>query len=136
MILTPRLRRARELMWKCGPSRAHPQMVGPKGPSRCRLRDGLPHGGAYSYVIARADGQDNPFHGVLPRDRPERAPRLHCDPDDLPPRLVTTVTFADEGGKTKLTVAADHAAGRARPRPEPGLERNPRAPRRPADPRR
>jgi len=33
------------------------------------------------------------------------------------------VTFADEGGKTKLTLEQTHAAGRAR-LAQPGLERN------------
>jgi len=65
------------------------------------------------------DGQDNPFHGVYREVVRNERIVFTAILDNLPGHeLVTTVTFADEGGKTKLTVRQTTPPG------VPGLGQN------------
>jgi uncharacterized protein YndB with AHSA1/START domain len=106
MILTRVFDAPRELMWKLWTEPEHiRKWWGPKGFTLPGLEMDFRPGGTYRFVMRGPDGQDNPFHGVY-RDivRNERIV-FTAILDNLPGHeLVTTVTFADEGGKTKLTV--------------------------------
>jgi uncharacterized protein YndB with AHSA1/START domain len=63
-------------------------------------------GGAYRFVMRGPDGLDYPFHGVY-REIVEQERIVFTAIIDNAPgnELVTTVTFAEHGGKTRLTVA-------------------------------
>src|SRR5258706_16332147 len=64
-------------------------------------------------------GQDDPFHGVYREIVRNERIVFTAILDNLPGHeLVTTVTFADEGGKTKLTVRQTTPPG------VPGLGQN------------
>jgi len=68
-------------------------------------------GGAFRFCMRSPDGQDHWARGVYREiDPPERIvfTAAALEHKDGPPRLegVTTVTFADEGGKTKITLRA------------------------------
>jgi uncharacterized protein YndB with AHSA1/START domain len=106
MILTRVFDAPRELMWKLWTEREHIlKWWGPKGFTLPACEMDFRPGGAYRFVMRGPDGQDNPFHGVYREIvRPERIV-FTAILDNLPGHeLLTTVTFADEGGKTKLTV--------------------------------
>lgn len=62
-------------------------------------------GGAYRFVMRGPDGLDYPFHGVYREIvEPERIIFTAIIDNAPGNELVTTVTFAEEGGGTKLTV--------------------------------
>jgi uncharacterized protein YndB with AHSA1/START domain len=62
-------------------------------------------GGAYRFVMRGPDGADYPFHGVYREIvAPERIVFTAIIDNAPGNELVTTVTFAEEGGKTRLTV--------------------------------
>jgi len=62
-------------------------------------------GGAYSFVMRGPDGQDYPFHGVYREIvEPERIVFTAIIDNAPGNELLTTVTFAEHGGKTRLTV--------------------------------
>ncbi len=106
MILTRVFDAPRELMWKLWTEREHiGKWWGPKGFTLPGCEMDFRPGGAYRFVMRGPDGQDNPFHGVYREIvRPERIV-FTAILDNLPGHeLVTTVTFAEDGGKTKLTV--------------------------------
>jgi len=115
MILTRVFDAPRELMWKLWTEPEHiGKWWGPKGFTLPGCEMDFRTGGAYRFVMRGPDGQDNPFHGVY-RDilRNERIV-FTAILDNLPGHeLVTTVTFADEGGKTKLTVRQTTPPGEA-----------------------
>jgi uncharacterized protein YndB with AHSA1/START domain len=62
-------------------------------------------GGAYRFVMRGPDGLDYPFHGVYVEIVPPARIVFTAIIDNAPGNeLVTTVTFAEEGGGTRLTV--------------------------------
>ena len=115
MILTRVFDAPRELVWKLWTEPEHIcKWWGPKGFTLPGCEMDFRTGGAYRFVMRAPDGRDNPFHGVY-RDivRNERIV-FTAILDNLPgPELLTTVTFVDEGGKTKLTVRQTTPPGEA-----------------------
>ena len=120
MILTRVVDAPRELMWKLWTEPEHiRKWWGPKGFTLPGCEMDFRTGGAYRYVMRGPDGQDNPFHGVYREIVRNERIVFTAILDNLPGHeLVTTVTFADEGGKTKLTVRQTTPPG------VPGLGQN------------
>ena len=115
MILTRVFDAPRELMWKLWTEREHiGKWWGPKGFTLPGCQMDFRTGGAYRFVMRGPDGKDNPFHGVYREIVRNERIVFTAILDNLPGHeLVTTVTFADEGGKTKLTVRQTTPAGEA-----------------------
>jgi uncharacterized protein YndB with AHSA1/START domain len=100
----------RELVFKCWtePERLA-RWIGPKGFSGTILTCELREGGNYRAHMRGPDGQDHWQHGVFREIAPpERIVRTYCwtDADGRPtqPETLLTVTFADLGGRTRLTL--------------------------------
>lgn len=100
----------RELVFKCWSEPEHlARWIGPKGFSSTTLACELYEGGSYRMHMRGPDGQDHwqqgVFREIVP---PERIVRTYCwtDADGRPtsPETLLTVTFADLGGRTKLTL--------------------------------
>ncbi len=120
MILTRVFDAPRELVWELWTERKHiVKWWGPKGFTLPGCEMDFRTGGAYRFVMRGADGQDNPFHGVYREIVRNERIVFTAILDNLPGHeLVTTVTFGDEGGKTKLTVRQTTPPG------VPGLGQN------------
>jgi uncharacterized protein YndB with AHSA1/START domain len=107
----------RDLVFKAWTDPAHlARWWGPKGFSNPVCEVDARVGGQLRIVMRGPDGTDYPMRGafreVVP---PERLvfTNFPVDADDRPLMDgLTTVTFADEGGKTRLTIVT-HAAGLA-----------------------
>lgn len=74
-------------------------------------------GGAWRFVMRMPDGSEHPFKGVYREIVPhERLVYTECY--DVPaigsPEWITTITFEDHGGKTKLTSTLLHQSKEAR----------------------
>src|SRR5438309_2607693 len=115
MILTRVFDAPRELMWKLWTEREHiGKWWGPKGFTLPGCEMDFRPGGTYRFVMRGPDGLDNPFHGVYREIVRKERIVFTAILDQLPGHeLVTTVTFADEGGKTKLTVRQTTPPGEA-----------------------
>jgi len=115
MILTRVFDAPRELMWKLWTEREHiRKWWGPKGFTLPGCEMDFRPGGAYRFVMRGPDGKDNPFHGVYREIVRNERIVFTAILDNLPGHeLVTTVTFADESGKTKLTVRQTTPPGEA-----------------------
>ena len=115
MILTRVVDAPRELMWKLWTEPEHiGKWWGPKGFTLPGCEMDFRPGGTYRFVMRGPDGQDNPFHGVYREIVRNERIVFTAILDNLPGHeLVTTVTFADEGGKTKLTVRQATPPGEA-----------------------
>jgi len=120
MILTRVFDAPRELMWKLWTEPEHiRKWWGPKGYTLPGCEMDFRPRGAYRFVMRGPDGEDNPFHGVYREIVRNERIVFTAILDNLPGHeLVTTVTFADEGGKTKLTVRQTTPPG------VPGLGQN------------
>ena len=120
MILTRVFDAPLDLMWKLWTEPEHiRKWWGPKGYTLPGCEMDFRTGGAYRFVMRGPDGQDNPFHGVYREIVRNERIVFTAILDNLPGHeLVTTVTFADEGGKTKLTVRQTTPPG------VPGLGQN------------
>ena len=100
----------RELVFKCWTEPEHlARWIGPKGFSGTILTCELREGGNYRAHMRGPDGRDHWQHGVFCEIvAPERIVRTYCwtDADGRPTQLETllTVTFADLGGRTRLTL--------------------------------
>ncbi len=115
MILTRVFDAPRELVFKVWSDPAHVRRWwGPKGFTLPGCEMDFRPGGAYRFVMRGPGGQDYPFQGVYREIVvPERIV-FTAILDNLPGHeLVTTVTFAEEGGKTKLTVRQTTPPGEA-----------------------
>ena len=106
MILTRVFDAPRELVWKLWTEPEHiRKWWGPNGFTLPGCEMDFHTGGAYRFVMRGPDGEDNPFHGVYREIVRNERIVFTALLDKLPGHeLLTTVTFADEGGKTKLTV--------------------------------
>jgi uncharacterized protein YndB with AHSA1/START domain len=115
MILTRVFDAPRELMWKLWTEPEHiRKWWGPKGFTLPGCEMDFRPGGTYRFVMRGPDGQDNPFHGVYREIVRNERIVFTAILDNLPGHeLVTTVTFGDESGKTKLTVRQTTPAGDA-----------------------
>jgi uncharacterized protein YndB with AHSA1/START domain len=115
MILTRVFDAPRELVFRAWSDRAHlTKWWGPKGFTLPGCEMDFRTGGAYRFVMRGPDGRDNPFHGVYREIVRNERIVFTAILDNLPGHeLVTTVTFADEGGKTKLTVRQTTPPGEA-----------------------
>jgi len=115
MILTRVFDAPRELMWKLWTEREHiGKWWGPKGFTLPGCEMDFRTGGTYRFVMRGPDGRDNPFHGVYREVIRNERIVFTAILDDLPGHeLLTTVTFADVGGKTKLTVRQTTPPGEA-----------------------
>ncbi|TMG95615.1 MAG: SRPBCC domain-containing protein [Betaproteobacteria bacterium] len=115
MILARVFDAPRELMWKLWTEREHiGKWWGPKGFTLPGCEMDFRPGGTYRFVMRGPDGLDNPFHGVYREIVRNERIVFTAILDELPGHeLLTTVTFADEGGKTKLTVRQTTPPGEA-----------------------
>jgi uncharacterized protein YndB with AHSA1/START domain len=99
----------RELVFKCWTEPEHlARWIGPKGFSGTIVACELREGGIFRAHMRGPDGQDHWQHGVFREIvPPERIVRTYCwtDTDGRPtrPETLLTVTFADLGGRTRLT---------------------------------
>ena len=120
MILTRVFDAPRELMWKLWTEPDHiRKWWGPKGCTLPGCEMDFRPGGKYRFVMRGPGGEDNPFHGVYHEIVRNERIVFTAILDNLPGHeLLTTVTFADEGGKTKLTVRQTTPPG------VPGLGQN------------
>jgi uncharacterized protein YndB with AHSA1/START domain len=100
----------RELVYRCWTEPEHlARWIGPRGLSSTILACELRQGGSYRMRMSGPDGQahwqQGVFREIVP---PERIVRTFCwtDADGRPtrPETLLTVTFADLGGRTKLTL--------------------------------
>jgi uncharacterized protein YndB with AHSA1/START domain len=100
----------RELIFKCWTEPEHlAQWIGPKGFGSTILAWDLRQGGKYRIHKRGPDGrehwQQGVFREIVP---PERIVRTYCwsDADGRPtrPETLLTLTFADLGGRTRLTL--------------------------------
>jgi uncharacterized protein YndB with AHSA1/START domain len=100
----------RELVFKCWTEPEHlARWIGPRGFSSTILACELRQGGNYRMHMRGPDGQDHwqqgVFREIVP---PERIVRTYCWTDAegkiTRPETLLTVTFADLGGRTKLTL--------------------------------
>ncbi|TMB85902.1 MAG: hypothetical protein E6J37_14020 [Chloroflexi bacterium] len=109
MILTRVFDAPRELMWKLWTEPEHiRKWWGPKGFTLPGCEMDFRPGGTYRFVMRGPDGLDNPF--LVRNERIVFTAIL----DNLPGHeLVTTVTFAEDGGKTKLTARQTTPPGEA-----------------------
>jgi uncharacterized protein YndB with AHSA1/START domain len=105
----------RGLVWKLWTEPEHvAQWWGPKGFTLPGCEMDFRTGGAYRFVMRGPDGGDFPFHGVYREIVENERIVFTAILENLPGQeLVTTVTFADEGGKTKLTVRQTTPPGEA-----------------------
>lgn len=96
----------RELVFKAWTDPKHlAQWWGPKGFTLPGCEMDFRPGGAYRFVMRGPDGKDYPFHGVyLEIVEPERIAFTAIIDNAPGNELVTTATFAEEGGRTRLTV--------------------------------
>jgi uncharacterized protein YndB with AHSA1/START domain len=100
----------RELVFKCWTEPEHlARWIGPKGFSGTIVACELREGGIFRAHMRGPDGQDHWQHGVFREIvPPERIVRTYCwtDADGRPtrPETLLTVTFADLGGRTRLTL--------------------------------
>jgi uncharacterized protein YndB with AHSA1/START domain len=100
----------RELVFKCWTEPEHlARWIGPKGFSGTIVACELREGGIFRAHMRGPDGQDHWQHGVFREIvPPERIVRSYCwtDADGRPtrPETLLTVTFADLGGRTRLTL--------------------------------
>src|SRR6266446_3684723 len=115
MILTRVFDAPRELMWKLWTEPEHiRKWWGPKGFTLPGCEMDFRTGGTYRFVMRGPEGQDNPFHGVYREIVRNERIVFTAILENLPGQeLVTIVTFADEGGKTKLTVRQTTPPGEA-----------------------
>jgi uncharacterized protein YndB with AHSA1/START domain len=100
----------RELVFKCLTEPEHlARWIGPKGFSGTIVACELREGGNYRTHMRGPDGQDHWQHGVFREIvPPERIVRTYCwtdaDGRSTRPETLLTVTFADLGGRTRLTL--------------------------------
>jgi uncharacterized protein YndB with AHSA1/START domain len=115
MILTRVFDAPRELVFRAWSDPGHlVQWWGPKGFTLPGCEMDFRTGGAYRFVMRGPDGNDNPFHGVYREIvRNERIVYTAILDNLRGHELLTTVTFADKGGKTKLTVRQTTPPGEA-----------------------
>lgn len=106
MVLTRVLDAPRDLVWKAWTDPAHvARWWGPRGFTLPVCEMDFRPGGAYRYVMRGPDGKDYPFHGVYREIAPPSRIVFTAVLDDVPgEEMLTTVTFAEEGGRTTVTV--------------------------------
>jgi uncharacterized protein YndB with AHSA1/START domain len=110
----------RELVWEAW---TDPQQVvqwwGPRGFTTTTHEMDVRPGGVWRFIMHGPDGTDYPNKIVYPEVVPsERLAYTHGsdDGDDESGRFQMTVTFADQGGKTRLTMRALFASAEERDR--------------------
>jgi uncharacterized protein YndB with AHSA1/START domain len=100
----------RDLVFKCWTEPEHvARWMGPRGFFSTVLDYDLRPGGSYRFHMRAPDGNDHWQQGVFQEIvPPERLVRTYCwaDANGNPtrPETLLTLTFADLGGKTKLTL--------------------------------
>ena len=107
MVVTRLLDAPRETVWKLWTDPAHiAEWWGPRGFTTTIHEMDVRPGGAWRHTMHGPDGADYPNSAVfLDVREPERIAFLHGDPGE-PDHFFTTVDFADEGGKTGVTIRA------------------------------
>lgn len=100
----------RELVFNCWTEPEHlARWIGPRGVSSTILTCELHQGGNFRMRMRSADGQDHWHRGIFREIvRPEKIVRTYCwtDAEGHPtrPETLLTVTFADLGGRTRVTL--------------------------------
>ncbi len=107
----------RELVWSVWTDPRHvAHWWGPNGFSVTHHAMSVKQGGVWDFVMHGPDGRDYDnkitYHEVV---RPERLVYSHGEPGDAD-QFHVTVTFADEGGKTRLTMHSRFPSVAARDR--------------------
>jgi uncharacterized protein YndB with AHSA1/START domain len=107
MVATRLLDGPRETVWKLWTDPAHiAEWWGPRGFTTTIHEMDVRPGGTWRHTMHGPDGTDYPNSAVfLDVREPEYIAFLHGDPGD-PDHFFTTVDFADEGGKTGVTIRA------------------------------
>lgn len=107
LVLTRVFDAPRELVFDAWTDPRHtPQWWGPHGFTNTVHETDMRPGGVWRFTMHGPDGTDYP-NRILYTEiaKPERLVYLHdSDQDDDPRRFHVTVTFEDEGGKTRLTM--------------------------------
>lgn len=81
------------------------QWWGPQGFTTTTERIDVRPGGVWQFIMHGPDGTDYPNHIVFDEIvRPERITYSHGETEGRPDDFHTTVTFADEDGRTRLTM--------------------------------
>jgi len=111
VVITRVLDAPRELVWKAWTDPEHlAQWWGPRGFTNPVCELDVRRGGALRIVMRAPDGAEHPMRGVFREVvKPERLVFTAVAQDERGNALLealTTVTFAEDAGKTKLTVHA------------------------------
>ena len=107
LVLTREFDAPRALVWRAWTEPQHlPHWWGPRSFTITTLAIDVRPGGMWRYVMHAPDGTDYDnritFRELVP---PERIVYAHdSDKDDDPEQFLVTVTFREEGGKTRLTM--------------------------------
>ena len=124
LIVTRIFDAPRELVFKVWTEPEHiAQWWGPKGFTTRVTELDLRPGGTWRYIMTGPNGAEYPIKGVFREVIPPE--RIVTDDGfdegyeqvvkgDLPPGMVTTVSFEDLDGKTKLTLQMTHASAEDR----------------------
>jgi uncharacterized protein YndB with AHSA1/START domain len=106
VVVTRVLAAPRRLVFETWSKPAHlARWWGPKGFTLPGCEMDFRPGGAYRFVMRGPDGNDYPFRGVYLEIAPPARIVFTAIIDNAPGNeLLTTVTFAEEGGGTRLTV--------------------------------
>ena len=115
MVLTRVFDAPRELVWKLWTGPGHlRKWWGPHGFTLPGCEMDFRTGGKYRFVMRGPDGRGGPFQGVYREIVRNERIVFTAILDKLPGHeLLTTVTLADEAGKTKLTVRQTTPPGEA-----------------------
>ena len=116
IVLTRLFDAPRELVFDAFTDPEHVgQWWGPNGFTTTTHEMNVRPGGVWRYIMHGPDGVDYPnkivYHEVV---KPERLVYSHGGDDDEPAHFGVTVTFADQGGKTRLTMRSIFPTAAAR----------------------
>lgn len=108
MVITRVFDAPRELVWDAWTDLKHvSNWWGPNGFSTTTHARNFKVGGSWLFTMHGPDGTDYPNSIVYSEiARPERLAYAHGAEAGSPPEFHTTVTFDDEGGKTRVTLRA------------------------------
>jgi len=128
IVITRIVDAPRELVFKAWTETKHiEQWFGPKGFTTRVVENDLRPGGQWCYVMISSDGKEYPSKGVfreiVPPERVVTTDEFGEGIEevldiDLPQGMVTTTTFEDMGGKTRLTIQIMHDTAGDRRKPE------------------
>jgi uncharacterized protein YndB with AHSA1/START domain len=115
LVITRTIEAPRELVWQAFSDPFHlSQWWGPTGFTNPVCDLDFRVGGHWHHVMRGPDGSEYPtdsmFIEIVPPERivyRNAAPKGEVWGDNPPPSFLRTITFADEGGRTTLTIRAE-----------------------------